>query len=463
MSKHWFASFSLLVLWLAVACSVIPAGDTDSQIVKSDNDSRQYRYVEFPNQLRVLLVSDEAAEKSAASLDVHVGSEQDPQNAQGLAHFLEHMLFLGTEKYPEAGEYQKFIGSHGGSHNAYTSFEHTNYFFDISPEFFEQGLDRFSQFFVAPLFDENYVAREKNAVHSEYTAKIKSEQRRGIDVFKQVINPAHPFAKLSVGNLETLAVDENAGESLRKQLLDFYQQYYSANIMTLVLVGRESLDELELMARERFTAIKNTKVHIADIEEPLIAPQRLPLMINVKPEKSIRTLSVAFPTEDVRRFYAEKPLHYLGNILGHEGRGSLLSFLKQQGWAEGLSAGQGLAYRGASSFNVSIILTEEGVAHKDDVVAALYRAIKRIQSAPNRAWLFEEQKAIAQQQFRYQEKASSVSYATGLSSSMHYYPVTDVLQGDYLMTSYDKALIDRFLNYLSPSNSIVTSLEVGTG
>src|SRR5690606_1694494 len=148
---------------------------------------------------------DPEADKAAASRDVEVGSRQDPAERPGLAHFLEHMLFLGTERYPTAGDYQQYISAHGGSHNAYTAFEHTNYFFDIDAAHLEPALDRFSQFFVAPLFTAEYVQREKNAVHSEYMANIRDDARRGFDVLRSVINPAHPFSKFSVGTLDTLA------------------------------------------------------------------------------------------------------------------------------------------------------------------------------------------------------------------------------------------------------------------
>ena len=83
-------------------------------------------------QVKVLLISDAEAERAAASLDVHVGSRDEPNGYEGLAHFLEHMLFLGTARYPSPDEYQQFISQHGGSRNAYTSFEHTNYFFEVN-------------------------------------------------------------------------------------------------------------------------------------------------------------------------------------------------------------------------------------------------------------------------------------------------------------------------------------------
>ena len=94
-----------LAIILAIAFSFFK-GAFDSQPVTSQQDEKQYRYLELDNQLRVLLISDENADQAGASLDVHAGSLQDPKNRPGLAHFLEHMLFLGTETYPTAGDYQ---------------------------------------------------------------------------------------------------------------------------------------------------------------------------------------------------------------------------------------------------------------------------------------------------------------------------------------------------------------------
>lgn len=77
----------------------------------SPNDNRSYRYLTLNNELRVLLIQDEQAQKSAAALAVNVGHFDDPSDREGLAHYLEHMLFLGTEKYPKVGEFQSFISN----------------------------------------------------------------------------------------------------------------------------------------------------------------------------------------------------------------------------------------------------------------------------------------------------------------------------------------------------------------
>ncbi|MCR8923904.1 insulinase family protein [Dasania sp. GY-MA-18] len=434
-----------------VACSFFPY---TQQPIVSDNDSRSYQALVLNNQLKVLLISDPRADKAAASLDLHIGSRQDPQQSEGLAHFLEHMLFLGTEKYPEPGEYQAFISQHGGNHNAYTAFEHTNYFFDIEPQYLEPALDRFAQFFVAPLFSQQYVEREKNAVHSEYMAKLKSDGRKSLDVFKEQINPQHPFAKFSVGNLTTLS-SSTEGE-LRAQLIAFYQQYYSANLMSLVVIGREPLSELQTMVQSRFAAIANRKVQLAEVKQPLFTPGALPKQILIQPEREQRTLTLNFPVDDVYQHYQKKPLVYLGNIIGHEGKGSLLSFLKQQGWAEALSAGAGLSYKGGANFNITIKLTELGYQQYPQVTKAVFQLLVAMQQAGPQAWLYEEQAKIAANHFRYQESVAPIHYSRQLASYMHYYPMQDVLRGPYMMEQFDADLIRHYLAALNPHNLLLT-------
>ncbi|MEZ5436066.1 MAG: insulinase family protein [Pseudomonadales bacterium] len=157
---------SLLLIAAALSFSFSAAAQTAAsklldEPIKSDVDQRSYRNIELANGMKVLLVSDPAADKAAAAVDVAVGSGSDPESRQGLAHFLEHMLFLGTKKFPKSGEYQAFISAHGGTHNAFTSLEHTNYFFDIDHQQLQPALERFSQFFIAPLFNAEYVEREK--------------------------------------------------------------------------------------------------------------------------------------------------------------------------------------------------------------------------------------------------------------------------------------------------------------
>jgi len=453
MSVYSKRIFPLLVLLFLSACAGFSlTNNNELTPIKSQSDAKQYRYLTLDNGLKVLLIEDQQAEKSAASLDVFVGSGQNPEHRPGLAHFLEHMLFLGTKKYPNAGAYQQFISENGGSHNAYTSFEHTNYFFDIKLDAFEQGLDHFSQFFISPLLQEKYLDREKHAVNAEYKAGIKNEERRQLDVLREVVNPKHPFSRFSVGNLASLSSTKT---NIRDELQAFYQQYYVASNMSLVVLAPSSLDELEAMVRSKFSAIRDAKTPVISYAAPLLTKENLGRWVSIQPEQNRRSLSLLFPMPDQRKFYRDQPLNLIGHILGHEGEGSLFSYLKKQHWAKSLVAGQGLSIEGVTLFSLSIELTEQGEAHKDKVLDAVFSSINRLKQEGVSPWVMDELRQMAEIEFAYQDRRGESSTVMGLSNALHYYPVKDVLRSPYLYEKYNKSTIDDLLVRLSPDNMLL--------
>ncbi|NVK38111.1 MAG: insulinase family protein [Gammaproteobacteria bacterium] len=436
-------------IFLAIVFSFF-RGTFDTQPVTSQQDTKQYRYLELDNQLKVLLVSDKQADHGAASLDVHVGSLQDPAQRPGLAHFLEHMLFLGTKTYPTAGEYQSFINQHGGMHNAFTASEHTNYFFQIDAKQLEGALDRFSRFFYEPLFTEDYVQREKNAVHSEYQSKYKDDFRRVQYVNKALMNPEHPASQFATGSLDTLSDNENS--KVRDDLLAFYERYYSANLMTLVIYGPQSLNDLETWAERLFSPIENTDAKVDPYPAQLYLD--LPKDVTVQPVKQLLSLGFIFPLNDAVKDYSKKPSEYIGHLLGHEGEGSLLAWLKQQGWAEGLSAGLSNPMANNSTLQVNISLTEKGLQHVDDISAQLFAYIRLVQEQGVQEWVFDEEKQLSRMQFTFAQGQQPASLVQGLSMNMQEYKTKDILQGPYLWDTFDPERIQGLLKQLTPTNVV---------
>jgi secreted Zn-dependent insulinase-like peptidase len=463
--------FGLLSLFLFVAlitsCSVFDKTHSSSSqmgasLIKSENDPRSYRRLTLKNDLDVLLVSDPDADKAAVALDLYMGSYQNPEHTQGLAHFLEHMLFLGTQRYPLAGEYQTFISEHGGSHNASTSLEHTNYFFSIDADYLEDAIDRFAPFFYEPTFDVSYVNRERNAVESEYQLKLKSDSRRQWDVLREIINPQHPLSKFTVGNNQTL-VDSKDG-LLRDQLIKMYQRYYSANLMTLVVLGNDSIDELQAMVEKQFLPIINKNTLIEPYRVPLVEPDRLPLKTSVKPLKELRELSLLYELPQQDRNWRVKPAMYLGEMIGYEGQGSLLQALKEKGWAESLSAGPALSDRGATLFSIDIGLTPQGYEHYQQVLVELFAWLELIQQQGIEPWRQAELAVMSDMAFRYAEKIKPADYVTMLASNMHKYSDQNLLLGPYQRSQFDKQLISDLMGQLSVENMLlmVTAPEVDT-
>ncbi|XP_041865501.1 insulin-degrading enzyme-like [Melanotaenia boesemani] len=428
-----------------------------SDIICSPEDKRVYRGLEFTNGLKAMLISDPTTDKSSAALDVHIGSLSDPENLSGLAHFCEHMLFLGTQKYPKENEYGQFLSEHGGSSNAFTSGEHTNYFFDVSHEHLQEALDRFAQFFLCPLFDESCKDRELNAVDSEYDKNLKNDVRRLFQLHKTTANPNHPFSKFGTGNKLTLETRPSEdGIDVRQELMKFHSAYYSSNLMGLCVLGRESLDELTSMVVRLFSDVENKNVPIPEFPEHPFQESQLKQLYKVVPVKDIRKLNVTFPIPDIQKYYKSGPGRYLGHLIGHEGPESLFSELRSKGWVDTLAAGQKEGAKGFMFFTIKMDLTEEGLLHVEDIIFHMFQYIQKLRTEGPQEWVFEECKDLRKIAFRFKDKERPRGYTSSVAGQIHYYPLEEALAGEYLLEDFRPDLIKMLLNKLRPENLRVT-------
>lgn len=420
--------------------------------VVSPHDQRDYRVLTLDNGLKVLLVSDPEADKAAASMNVAVGSSQDPDDLQGLAHLLEHMLFLGTDAWPEPDAYQGYISRHGGSHNAFTASRDTNYFFDVEPDALEGALDRFSHFFIDPLFNADQLGSERTVVNSEYQARLRDDARRQDEVLDAMLNPENPTVGFSVGSTETLADRPEGEPSLRDRVMQFYQQHYGAGVMHLSVVAPLPLDQLTRMVTEDFAEVPNRDLERERITTPLVDADRLPLAAEVQSLRDSRHVSFMFPVDDPILSYRTKPDSYIANLLGHEGPGSLLSQLRKQGWADGLSAGTTRSDGQHALFAIDVSLTPEGAEHIDRIQASLFAAIEQIRQHGVSEARYEEQASLAHQAFQFQQHGNPLDEAMRLSMSLAYYPLKDVNQAGYRMDGLDQDEIGHWLDALRPEH-----------
>jgi secreted Zn-dependent insulinase-like peptidase len=445
--------FALLVGWLA-SCSYQQTNSQTSSdaavaVIKSPNDGRDYRYLTLPNRLRVLLASDPDVDKAAASLVVLRGQNHDPAEFGGLAHFLEHMLFIGTEKYPDVDAYQRFISANGGSSNAYTAADHTNYFFDIHPDYFQEGLDRFAHFFIDPLLDPAYVEREKNAVHSEYQLQKKDDGWRGNSAFKASMNQDHPGARFHIGSLETL------GDGVQDALLDFFAANYSADQMILVAITNEPLDVMEAWIAPMFGAIPDRDIGPAAPMPEAFKSDDLPLALSYQSLRDTKQVLYNFPVPPTEPFYRQKPALYISNLLGHEGSGSLHKRLKQQGLIESLSAGVKDLDPQNAFISVDMVLTDKGAENIEQITKLLFAYIDMLREAPIEEWRYEEQARMSELAFRFQEQSSPTGFAYRVGPLLSHFPPQDVLVAPYLMEQFDPELIQKYLSHLRPDNLLL--------
>jgi insulysin len=443
-----------LVLFLALVLPLLPViRAADAPAIppreRAPNDRSEYRRFVLPNGMKVILLSDPALNKSSASVSVGAGSLQDPANRFGLAHFLEHMLFLGTEKYPDEAEYSKFLTSNGGYSNAYTQQDHTNYHFEIRHEAFEGALDRFSQFFIAPLFDPRFTEREMNAVNSEFQKNSENDGWRLSQLESEFYRAGHPLKNFAIGNRATLA------GTTREELLAFYRAHYSANLMSLALTGNASLDQLEQWARKYFAPVENRNLPEPRWPADYLPPKAALRLIRSEPVQDARSLNLTFPLPATRRYELSKPGELVGFILGYEGEGSLLSQLKAEGLATGLSAGAGDYSADFGEFNVRAALTPAGYANHSRVLALFFTAVNDLKRAGLPKGLFAERQTMAQLDELFSDKGEGTSRAVTLANAAREYPLELAERIPYLWTDESPAGYQLVLEQLRPDNLLV--------
>jgi insulysin len=418
-------------------------------------DKSKQKTLSLENGLKVYLLSDPNFNKASASMTVEVGSLENPEDRDGLAHFLEHMLFLGTEKYPDSDEYGTYLKSNGGYANAYTAGDHTNYQFEIMPNKFEGAIDRFSQFFIAPLFTEEYTEREVNAVNSEHEKNIMNDMWRMFQVSSLFLKEGHPERKFSTGNLETL------GDISRDELIAFYEKYYSSNRMTLALCSTHSLEKMEKWTREYFSPIKNKHTEQPSYSPDLYEKKETFRLVSIDPIKDLQDLYINFALPATRQYYESKPGRILGFILGHEGKGSLLSYLKSRGWAISLSAGAGSSTVDYGWANIHIELTPKGVKEYKKVIETSYSFIKLMREKGYQSFVFNELKTMAALDEIYSDKGEGAWRAVSLANELSRYPMEDAGRSNYIYRKESVEAYQKILSLLTPDNMACVLMAKG--
>ncbi|CAE8650341.1 unnamed protein product [Polarella glacialis] len=424
------------------------------EVLKAASDPHAYRVLELENGLQVMLASDPTADSSAAAMSINAGTFQDPDERPGLAHFHEHMLFLGTEKYPGEDDYNRYLSEHGGNSNAFTMSENTCYYFKVASPYLEGALDRFAQFFVAPTFNPSCVEREMNAVDSESTNYSTDDGWRLMQVLKASADEKHPFSRFDVGNLDTLGANDL--DVTRERLLEWNRTHYQGSAMRLVVVGKESLEELESTIVKQFGPVRGGSGQALKYSTKPWPESQLGRVTRCVPLKDARSISACWPLPPQSEQLFSKPELYMAHMLGHEGQGSLHDVLNQLGWVDSLSAGGSHAFSDEQLFAVNISLTPEGDAHRQEVLALLFEYVKLVVDAGPDEAVYHELKALQEISFAHKEDSPAPDdFAASAAMALFKYPAKEALRGPYALDEWRPEVVSQYLSSLTPERCLI--------
>lgn len=413
---------------------------------------RQKRKILLKNGLEVLLVSDPSMEKSGAMLSVLAGSWYDPEGAPGLAHFLEHMLFMGTTSYPEPGSFQTFVAQNGGINNAFTAGSHTSYLFSIAHQAFLPALHRFASFFIEPLLSPAGIERELHAIDQEYSKSLEDDDRREFYTLQELYNPKHPKGRMAAGNTATL--QQITTEQMRK----WYEGHYSGDRMRLIVYSPLPLDELTDAVVADFSAVPRratAPLPLPAAAAPLIGEAFGGRIAYIEPIRQLRRLSVVWEVPAALVALRDsKPEVIASYLLGYEGDHSLFGVLKQEGLAEALSAGIIPLDRESALFGLEIALTDKGVREREKVLERVFQAIAFFRSAPVEKSLFDEIHKMDKLRYQYQKGENTFSILMAEGSGIILEELASYPEKMHMITDFNPQALQQFFAALTPQSAL---------
>lgn len=392
----------------------------------------------LPNGLQALVISDPEVQHPSAALSIAVGSWDDPLEYPGMAHFVEHLLFLGTESYPDENSFLQYVQDGGGVAGAFTGYDRSWYTLKAQQEFFDESLKRFSSLFTEPLFTPSSIAREKHAVHHEFEDRGEEEIIRIWRIFKETGNPEHPNAKFSCGNLQTLQSISS------KEVRAWFEKHYQPRYMNLVVISKDPLQDITRQVCDYFGKINQKDLaRTRNLEMNLSSSKQKGHCIYLEPMLNQRVLMLAwdciFPKDYtafliIEQAFLQKHAHNLERLL------------KKENLIEDLNADFTIVGQENAVFTLSVDLTEEGVQKVDEVVATCFRVINSLKQASFTSYLEE---SSSQEGFFDPALFAEDVLEEMVRSDFFSYPQQEVTPPDEVLSQ-----VSFFLNQFNPYNCI---------
>ncbi|MBZ9784144.1 pyrroloquinoline quinone biosynthesis protein PqqF [Pseudomonas sp. REP124] len=303
------------------------------------------------NGLRVTLRHAPDLKRAAAALRVAAGSHDVPLAWPGLAHFLEHLLFLGTERFPASQGLMAYVQSHGGQLNARTSERTTDYFFELPTQAFNGALERLSDMLARPRMNPDDQLREREVLHAEFLAWSQDAAAQQQQALFDGLAHAHPLRGFHAGNRDSLPVQQ---DEFQQALKDFHQRFYQAGQMTLSLVGPQSLEELKALAQAFADALPTGNSIAQQAPVPLLdTAQKNYQQLNES------RLDLMFALEALPEANPEA-LAFLCHWLNNAKPGGLLVELRSKDLAENLKATVLYQFGGQALLHIELKLNANG-------------------------------------------------------------------------------------------------------
>ena len=332
-------------------------------IETSINDKRNIKGFELENKIKVIFVSDPDINFSSCSIAVGAGYLHDEY--PGTAHFLEHLLFMGSEKYPEQNDYHSYIQINGGYDNAFTADTMTCYYLALETSFLKKGIEMLSWFFRAPLLNETHISSEMEIIDSEHNKNILSDSWIMDDIFKNFIVENSKYKKFGTGNLKSL------DKITKHDIFDFYNKYYTTDNLFVCVVDSKNINQ---MIDEYLLYFQVIPTRLIENNNDRFNKDKLELIkdnlviFNSSSDYLIVNYYIILDAEETN--LTEYQLtHFINYLIGTEYKDSLGYYLKENDVVKNISSNIEYFYDYSANINIQFIMIDND---KDKITLTYY-------------------------------------------------------------------------------------------
>ena len=408
------------------------------------NDKRTIKGFELENKIKIILISDPDINTSSCSVAVGAGYLQD--EFEGTAHFLEHLLFMGSEKYPEQNDYHSYIQINGGSDNAFTADNMTCYYLSLETTFLKKGIEMLSWFFRAPLLDEKHIDSEMEIIDSEHNKNILIDNWIMDDIFKNFIKNNNKYKKFGTGNLKSLK------NITKKDIIDFYDKYYTTDNLYVCIVDSKDisimiseyinyfqeipiklyLDHDERFHHDNIELIKNNIIIFNSSSEYIFV--NFYIIIDIS-ETNIIEYQLAF---------------FINYLIGSEYTGSIAYFLKENEFIKNMSSTLDYFYDLQANINLQLVMIDNNINNFLQCYYSLNKFIDNIKKLTENDFieLYNNYQKIKMLKLLFDSTNDSVSISNNIVENIIKGNISDAVIRQNYVPEYNSLIYDKFINII---------------
>ena len=265
------------------------------------------------NGMQVVVIPDNRAPVVTQMVWYRVGAADEPKGQAGIAHFLEHLMFKGTEKIPP-GEFSKIIKKNGGEDNAFTSQDYTAYFQSIAKDRLALAMELEAERMQNLQLTDPQVLPERDVIGEERRSRIENDPASLMaEQINAALYTAHPYGKPVIGWMSEVE------KLTRQNALDFYRTYYTPQNAILIVAGDVTADEVRPLAEKYYGTLANTANPPPRMRTPEPAPLAARRVSMTDPRVSVATLQRTYIAPSYRMAKGKptaEALDLLSQVLG---------------------------------------------------------------------------------------------------------------------------------------------------